>query len=351
MVRLSDILKKARERLRKEEKPEPVKYPPAPPEPPEEKKEAPANLSEVRIAPVIKKESKVTSEEENLKLYNELEALVKEILNGQERRIIDRQRICAEIEKLVDQLSLGNEKIFALSLDKESTQENYLVCHLVNACIYAIKIGLGLGYEKVKLIELGIAALLYDIGMTKYLALVNQPRKLNQKEYNEVRNHVTLGAQLLRNIPGLTPVVSDVTYQHHERIDGSGYPKGLKQETISEFAKIVGLADVYEAMVHPRAWRESYLPIEAIKEILKIKNAFEYKLLKILIERVGIFPIGSRVELNTKETGEVIKLNYTIPLRPVVRVIYGTNGQSLTETKILDLTTQPAVYIVGGLRK
>ena len=358
MVRLSDILKKARERLKKPEppaqiagpcEPQPLKYLTPPPE--AQKKEEPAQVSEVRIAPVIMKEAKVTSEEENLKLYNELETLIKEILHGQQRQIIDRQRIALTIEKLVDQLSLGDEKIFAVCLSKESTQTNYLICHLVNSCIYAIKIGLGLGYEKVKLIDLGIAGLTFDIGMMKYLTLANQTRKLNPKEYNEVKNHAALGSQILKNIPGLSPLVIDVAYQHHERIDGSGYPRGLKVEAINEFARIVGLADVYEAMVHPRAYRVSFLPIEAIKEILKIKHSFEYKLIKILIERIGIFPIGSRVELNTREIAEIIKLNYSIPLRPVVRVIYGVNGQSLTEAKVLDLNTQPAVYIVGGIRK
>lgn len=366
---MSDILKKAKEKERKakqEKEGKAVTEVVAPralayeikkpkveqqPEVKEQEKEE-AEISEVRISPVVMKGTKVASSEENLKLYEESVSLVREILKENiNRKPVDTKRIIAQIEKIAEQLSLGNEKLLELSLIKDSKDENYLLCHSVNVCIYSIITGLALDYEKSKLIELGTSALLHDVGMSEYLHLSNQPRKLTAREYDEIKNHPINGSKILEKVENLNKIAICVCSQQHERIDGLGYPKGLKGESINEYAKIVGLVDVFEAMIHPRAYRNEFLPLEALRIILTNKNGFEYKLIKILIEKIGVFPIGSLVELNIQRIAQVVKLNHTVPLRPVVKVIYEADGKEPEEMKIIDLTTQPTIYIKKAVRK
>ncbi|OGW83541.1 MAG: hypothetical protein A2987_04020 [Omnitrophica bacterium RIFCSPLOWO2_01_FULL_45_10] len=309
---------------------------------------------EIRISGLVrlKPETVLKIEEDGVGLYDEVESLLRELFcDDVDYETIDSDKIMQKCEKIVDALGLGDEKILRPALIKNAGDVDYLYGHLVSSCIYSIVVGIGMGYQRSELIGLGASALLHDIGMTKYLALAAQPRALTFKEREVVKNHVLFGTQILKNIDGLSDAVIAVSYQHHERVNGSGYPRGLKGEFIHEYAKIVGLVSVFEALVHLRPHRVSFLPVEALREIIVNKNTFEYKIIKILIERIGIYPIGSLVELNTRETAEVIKLNNDNPARPVVRIIRDDDGEKPKETKLLDLAAQSAVYIKNGVRE
>lgn len=369
MVRMSDALKKEKERGDEQESqanplpglaqqellPEPVEEVVSP-EPEayevrlevEGQTEEKAEISGVRISPIIMKEAKVASGGESLSLYEGTVSSMREILKENKNyESIDTKWITTQIEKIVNQLSLSDENLLMLAFIKDSEDENYLPYHSVNVCILSIEVGLGLGHAKPELIELGISALLHDMGMIYHLHLSNQARRLTAKEYSEVKNHPIKGLEILKKIKNLNKIVPYVVHQHHERLDGSGYPRGLKGESINEYARIVGLADAYEAMVHQRPYRDKFLPLEGVREILNRKEAFGHKLIKILIEKIGVFPIGTLAELNTKEIILVVKLDHTIPLRPVVRVqiIREADGKKPKETKMLDLTTHSSIYI------
>ena len=307
-----------------------------------------AEVSEVRISPLVLKEAKVVSNREDLKLYAETVSFMKEILLGNgNAQFIDTARITAQTEKIVGQLSLNNGRLFSLAFTGDWKDEDHLPYHSVNVCMLSIEIGSGLGYSRPELIELGISALLHDIGMTEYADLANQPRKLTAEEYSQVKEHAVKGLEILGRNENLHERVLQVCRQHHMRLDGSGYPKELKDESIDGYARIVGLADVYEAMVHPRVYRDKFLPLEAMREILNTKQAFERRLTKILIEKIGIYPIGSLVELNTKETAEVIELDHSVHLRPVAKfkIIRDADGGKLEPAKILDMAARSGISI------
>jgi HD-GYP domain-containing protein (c-di-GMP phosphodiesterase class II) len=136
-----------------------------------------------------------------------------------------------------------------------------------------------------------------------------------------------------------------VARQHHERMDGSGYPDGLKGEQIHEYSRIVSILNIYEAMMHRRTYRTEFQARETIQEILKNKNAYDPKLIKVLINKIGIFPIGSLIELNTKELARVVALNTNNILRPVVKIITNASGEECTEEKRVNLAAEPAIWI------
>lgn len=370
MVRMSDILKKFKN-AEKEGKPSQVvseqaavpKDEPLPSNPTvvsesakeeaqvklkEEKlelREEKRHVTEIKISSIV---NKVASFEESDTLYKDMFNLIKGILTeGGDFKSVDLHKINTQVEKLIEQQSIGNKSLLMLVFSEDSINQNYLFCHAVNVCIYTLEVGLGLGYERPQLLELGVASLFYDIGMSNYLDIVSQPRKLTSKEYDEIKNHAVAGALILDKIDGLSKTVSLLARQHHERIDGSGYPEGLRADKINEYAKILSIVDVYEAMTHSRFQRERVVSLDTVKELLNNKDKFDQNILKVFIDRIGIFAVGAMVRLSTKEVAHVIRLNPGIPLRPIVQIIYDANGNKLKEEKTLDLLTQPTVYIKG----
>lgn len=357
MVRMADFFKKENEPKKEEKIAEPLQE--APPQ--EETKpvkfpssqdikneiipeKKPIDPSAVEPTQVMKEGLKVESKPAMDALYREATGLVNSILErGAKGEPIEGREIKRVVDKMVDQLSLGNYEL--INLTTRATPENYLLSHSVNVCLLSIMLGLGLNYTKIKLSDLGVAAFLHDIGMLKFEEISKRPSKLTEEEYQQIKHHPNIGAELLRTAKDISQTAIYVAQEHHEGTDGKGYPKGLAGERITEFARIVAIADCYEALTHPRAQRDRLLPYDALKEILKHKDHFDQKFLKVLIEKIGIYPIGSWVLLSTNEIGQVININKTSPLRPIVNITTDPQGRKGTEEKILDLLKYPTLYI------
>lgn len=365
MVRMADFFKKESQppqEEKKEEKKEEKISQPVPPPPPKEEVKLIQFPSFSDIKKEIVPEKKATGPsgadpsqvmKEGLKLepktalevlYREALALVSKILEkGSKREPIDGREIKGAVDKIVDQLSLGNYEL--INLTNHFSPENYLLSHSINVCILSIMLGLGLNYTKVKLSDLGVAAFLHDIGMLKFEDISNRPAKLTDEEYQQIKRHPIFGAELLHNAKDISQTAIYVAQEHHEGIDGKGYPRGLQGERINEFARIVAITDSYEALTHPRAQRDRLLPYDAIKEILKRKEHYDQRFLKILIEQIGVYPIGSWVQLSTNEIGQVIKISQVSPLRPVINITHDLQGKRNPEEKILDLLKYPTLYV------
>ncbi|MDP3142790.1 MAG: HD-GYP domain-containing protein [Candidatus Omnitrophota bacterium] len=304
----------------------------------------PAQTPAIEPAQIMKEGLKIEPKPVMAALYQQAIALVRKILeNGIQGLPIEGREIKATVDKIIDQLSLGNYEL--VTLTAFSSPENYLLSHSVNVCIISIMLGLGSNYTKLKLSDLGVAAFLHDIGMLKFEDISSRPSKLTNEEYQKIKHHPQIGAELLRNAKDITQTAIYVAQEHHERVDGQGYPKGLAGEKITEFARIVAIADAYEALTHPRAQREKLLPYDAIKEMLKGKERYDQKFLRVLIEQLGIYPIGSWVQLSTNEIGQVISVNKNSPLRPIVNVTADPQGRKSPEEKVLDLLKYPTLFI------
>jgi HD-GYP domain-containing protein (c-di-GMP phosphodiesterase class II) len=155
-----------------------------------------------------------------------------------------------------------------------------------------------------------------------------------------------LGAQAIRRLGPDADWIAELVLQEHERLGGLGYPRGLKGDEIHEYAQVIGLADTFEALLHARPYRKRFLPHEAVRELVtKEKTAFPTKMLKCLIQQFSVFPLGTRIRLNTGETAEVVELNPQYPLRPVVKVHKDPHGLSPKETRTLDLSKSSLVHV------
>jgi len=344
MFNISDILKKYKETKNKSGPQE------------QEKKENEAQRQSraednINISSFIGQEAATVNNAKSKEIYDEMFAKSKQIYRPDLEEALNLN-INSLIEKVVDSINRGNRDLLKICLMDYADAEDYLYYHVTNVCIIAVDLGLGLGFEPSRLNELGIAGFLHDIGEIKYLNIINKKSRLTKDEYSRVKEHPESGAEILNKFnKEINTKIIDAVQQEHERIDGSGYPRRLRNNEIAEYAQIIGLADVYEAMLHQRPYRNKYTALEAIKTILNNKDVFECRLIKVLIERIGIFPMGILVRLNTKETALVIKDNPKLPLRPVVNIIFDASGKKLNEPKQIDLAENPVIYIEDCLKE
>lgn len=286
--------------------------------------------------------------EENSRLLQE----ARETITGLVRQVYSepgcldsvKDSIWQVLGKTIELLKNGRRESVMLFLLDYPCEDIFLYRHVANVCLLSLELGIALGYEPEKLSHLGMAAFLHDIGMRETLDLIRKRGELTEEERARVRQHPDAGMALLRNAHLPEAVFSGIR-QEHERSDGSGYPRSLKEPDISDFARIIGAVDVYEALSHSRPYRSRFTPSETMARILKHKNMFAYLVVKILIERVGIFPTGSVVRLNTKEVAMVVKDNCKSPLRPVIEVIYDQAGAALKNSKEVDLSANVTLYI------
>lgn len=226
-----------------------------------------------------------------------------------------------------------------------SSADNYLHSHMVNTVIMAAEVGIGLGFNKSKLNELGLATFLHDIGMIKVADIAQQTKKLTEEEYSEIKNHPVYGEEILSKIKNIPEPIIYVVREEHERANGSGYPKGIKENEISEYARIVAIADVYEALTHDRPYRKKIFPHDAVKELIKNNTLFDSVILKVFVNKVGVYPVSSWLELNTNEVGQVEVNNNENPLRPVVNILFDATGRRLKEPHVINLAKQFNIFI------
>jgi len=228
--------------------------------------------------------------------------------------------------------------------------EDFYVRNAVNVFILSLETAVALKYPDDRKRRLGIAALLHEVGMREYRELMGKTRAWTPAEHEEIQVHVTAGASLVENADDADAAeTAMVLRQEHERIDGSGYPYGLREHMIHEHALIIGMTDVYEAVTHGRPYRSAVCPLDGMKMLIEGERRFAVKPLKAFLERVGLYPCGTRVELNTRETAVVVGQNAKMPSCPVVRVVYNGRGERSEPQRQIDLSKGTRIYIVKSL--
>jgi len=343
-MRLSKLFKREPEEnlpIPKGIKPEPPA--PAPGSAPVEPAKEP---SSVKISSALSKELEKISEASTSQLYAELLAKVKHLYKDDVKKEPDLiQNINPLMEKVIDALRAGSTEMLQACLKDYPSVDEFLYYHVVNVCIASVAMGINLGFERHQLLELGAAAFVHDIG-TKTIEVGKPSEIFTASDHEKMHRHPDEGATILSNIdPGLNQRILDAVRQEHERADGSGYPQGLVSGEINEYATVIGLADVYEAMMHQRPYRDKYTSLETIRIILKNKKIFSRHSTKALIEIFGIFPVDTLVQLNTKEIGVVVKANPESISRPIIDILIDSYGKELKQPKRVNMAENPVIYI------
>jgi HD-GYP domain-containing protein (c-di-GMP phosphodiesterase class II) len=254
----------------------------------------------------------------------------------------------AVAQDLVLSLTTG-DALLARALREGETRLD-LPSHMVNVAILAIKIGQGIGYGPEELQRLALAACLHDVG------LANVPRTILEKhgdlspdELSLLRHHPERSFQMLQALGPEYTWLATVALQEQEREDGSGYPRGLTGDQIHPYAKVVGLADEYESLIHGRSHQKLRVPFEAVKEIMSAdRRKFPNQILRGLIQGLSTFPVGSLVRLNSREIARVVATNPAFPLRPVVEILTGPLGEPVALRRRMDLAQNSLMYITDA---
>ena len=216
-----------------------------------------------------------------------------------------------------------------------------------NTALLSMRMGLEIEYEERRILSLGLCALMHDLGMASLPADLLEAQRFTPEQRTQLHQHPLESQRLVDGFGKNFAWIGKIIAQAHERVDGSGYPAGLKGEEIHEFARIIGLADTYEAMVHPRPDRETRAVYHVVKEIIDLRNTlFDRQLVKALIHIVSIFPLGSLVKLNNEEIGRVVGTSRLHPTRPTVEILLDGRGRRLSTPRLMDLEEEPMVYVV-----
>jgi hypothetical protein len=216
-----------------------------------------------------------------------------------------------------------------------------------NTALLSMRMGLEIEYEERRILSLGLCALMHDLGMASLPAQLLEARRLTPEQRELLQRHPLESQRLAQGFGKGFAWIGRIAVQVHERSDGTGYPAGLKGEEIHEFARIIGLADTYEAMVHPRPDRQARAVYHVVKEIIDLRNTlFDRQLVKALIHIVSIFPLGSLVKLNTEDIGRVVGTSRLHPTRPTVEVLLDARGRRLNPPRLIALEEEPMVYVV-----
>lgn len=224
---------------------------------------------------------------------------------------------------------------------------DYLFKHAVCGYFFAMMIGISCGVEGVRLRDLGLGALLRDVGMiTISREILNKPGTLSPEEMAIVKQHTEKGHELLQHNSEISLAVANCALQHHERFNGSGYPRGTKDNGIHEFAQIAALADVYSSMTANTPYRKALSVYDTLGIIGKAGAAyFNPALIQVLVNNVAVYPLGAIVRLNNQAVGIVNDYADELRNKPILNITRNESGERVNQTVTIDMEANPGLYI------
>lgn len=241
-------------------------------------------------------------------------------------QLIDSVEAIEIIDKILEDILTSDDII--INLMDIKTRDSYTYSHCVNVCILSVITGIKLDLDVCQLKELGVGALLHDVG--KLLIpeeILLKKATLTTGEYEIVKEHSIYGYNILKKLPLISEASARVALEHHERFDGKGYPKGLHNDQIHLFSRIVAVTDIFDALTTDRIYRAKLCTSHAIEYLtVKAAHTLDSKVLRCFIDIIPPYPVGTGVIINNGEKGVVISINKNFPTRPVVRIVFNSDG-------------------------
>ena len=256
------------------------------------------------------------------------------------------------VEGLADAVTQNRTALMALTAMRN--YDNYTFTHMVNVSILTMGQARALGIDGKLLREFGLSALMHDIGKVRTpKEILNKPDKLTDDEFTVMRKHTVDGAEILRRTPEMPVLAPVVAFEHHLRMDGSGYPFGVKRARLNLATMLCSISDVYDAMRSQRAYQQAF-PTDRILAVLKRSDGtqFDQHLVRRFVQLLGIYPPGNLVKLDTGEIAVVLKVHAPDPYRPRVRVVIDAHGAKLGapyERNLFDAPADAAPAVVSPI--
>lgn len=237
-----------------------------------------------------------------------------------------------------------------LSLTRIRRLGSYTIDHSFNVAIYIMALGVALGLEPEVIEEIGLGALLHDIGKALIPErIINKPSALTDQEFATIKTHVAHGRELLKALTAMPPVALAVVSDHHERMNGSGYPSGKAGADISQAGRMAGIVDVYDAMSADRVYQLGIEPRMVLKRLVESTQEFDTDLVRQFIRCIGIYPVGTLVRLSNGPIGVVMTPGRANLLEPVVRLLFDGSRQPLMSPRDVDLAQLGGETRIAGV--
>ncbi|THF73132.1 HD-GYP domain-containing protein [Cohnella fermenti] len=244
-------------------------------------------------------------------------------------------------------LSALAEKPIADEMNVMLQSDPQLFRHSLHVSLLSNVLGDVRGFDKSRMEELTLGSLLFDVGMTRLPEnIVKANRKLTDEERETVRQHTRIGYKVLSEIKSIPQQAARAALLHHERFDGHGYPFSFRGKDIPELAQLVGLADIYDALLSQRHYRDSYPSNEAMEYLFAAGNYdFGMDVVQSFLKHVVVYPVSSLVELSNGQVGIVEQTANRLAHRPVIRIIQEANGEPIAKTYTVDLNENRQLVI------
>jgi len=258
----------------------------------------------------------------------------------QEYRLLNKE-VTQRIEKPLNRLmtlALNTQPIL-MHLQKLYLVDGYTMIHSIHVSILSMLIAQWMELSEAEQWAVGYAGLMHDLGKSKIpIHILNKPSKLTPEEYQIICKHSETGYDMVRGLPEMNEDIRKGILHHHEKIDGSGYPKGISEYDIHYYGQIVGVADIYSAMTADKVYNRKLTPMKATEEVFSAScnKKINAEIANHLLRQIYRMLVGTRVRLNNGSEGEIVYFNRFNPSKPLIR---------LNADEFLDLTKQPYIFI------
>ncbi|MEO8465126.1 MAG: HD-GYP domain-containing protein [Gammaproteobacteria bacterium] len=272
-----------------------------------------------------------------------VQRVVEDLYKGvQAGKAVDLATIQRTIDPMIESIMRNEDAMSWLARMKQ--KDNYIYSHSIASAVWALVFGKHLGLDAIALHVLATGTIFMDVGKTKMpTELLTKRDKLTAEERELMKKHVEHSTEIVTKIPGIDARVIEMVRYHHERHNGTGYPKGLAGGDIPIFARIAGVIDTYDAMTTVRPYAPARSPYDAARQLSKLAGVeFPAEVVEQFIQAIGVFPVGTLVELNNGEVGMVIAQNRVRRLRPKILVLLDRDKQPLDVFPTIDLRNQLA---------
>jgi putative nucleotidyltransferase with HDIG domain len=236
-----------------------------------------------------------------------------------------------------------------ISLARLKTADDYTYMHSVAVCALMVALSHQLDLDETATRAAGMAGLLHDLGKAMMpLEVLNKPGKLTDDEFRIIKSHPVEGHRILLEGGTAGEIVLDVCLHHHEKVDGSGYPKGLKEAEISLHAKMGAVCDVYDAITSNRPYKAGWDPAESIRKMAEWTSHFDNRVFQAFVKSIGIYPTGSLVRLSSDRLAVVVEQSPASLLAPTVKAFFSAKSQTYLIPEIIELSRPGATEKITG---
>lgn len=261
-------------------------------------------------------------------------SMMDDIRLGQQIQV---DRVEPMVENIVESIFRNQDALLPLARLKK--QDDYTFEHSVSVCALLAAFARSMKLPKDVIKEIALGGLLHDVGKAQVPdEILNKPAKLSESEFVEMQTHVDHGIVLLQATPGVSKIALEIAAQHHERFDGTGYPKRLASKGISLYGQMASIVDVYDAISSERIYHRGMSPTQALKKLLEWSDHhFDPQLVQAFVRTIGIYPTGTLVRLESQRMGVVVEQNEGKLLEPTVRIFYHAGQKHYIPPEIIDL--------------